>query len=224
VILQRLRCYGYGVPNLRRALHSAENAVTMIYEGQLQPFRKENGEVRTNHMHVHELPWPIDALEELGQESVTMRVTLSYFIEPSPGSVGWGVNHRYASHALRFDVIRPTEDIDDFKKRISRAFWDSPTTRPKNAKDDRHWVVGDDARSLGSLHSDWWTGTAATLARSGNIVVYPVSGWWRERKHLGRYDQPARYSLIVSIRSKKRGVDLYTPITNMGVVQTEIIE
>jgi hypothetical protein len=122
------------------------------------------------------------------------------------------------------NVIRPTEDIDDFKKRISRAFWDSPTTRPKNAKDDRHWVVGEDARSLGSLHSDWWTGTAATLARSGKIAVYPVSGWWRERKHLGRYDQPARYSLVVSIRSRKREIDLYTPITNMGVVQTEIIE
>ncbi len=85
----------------------------------------------------------------------------------------------------------------------------------------RRWVVGEDGRSLGSLHSDWWMGTAAELARSGRIIVYPVSGWWRERKHLGRYDQTARYSLIVSIRTRK--ADLYTPITNMVSVHTEVM-
>ncbi len=148
-ILKRLRCYGYGVPNLQRALHSAKNAVTMIYEGELQPFRLENSEVRTNHMNVHELPWPIDVLEDLGEEQVTMGVTLSYFIEPSPGNVGWGINHRYASHGLRFDVIRPTEGIEGFKKRISRAFWDGPNIRPTNATDTRGWIVGEDARSFG---------------------------------------------------------------------------
>ena len=222
-VLQRLRCYGYGVPSLQRALHSAENAVTMIYEGELRPFRKEGSEVKTNHMNVHELPWPTAVLEDLGEERVSMRATLSYFVEPSPSRVGWGVNHRYASHGLRFDVVRPTESKDDFRKRISRAFWDGPKARPANAKETRDWVVGEDARSLGSLHSDWWSGTAATLARSGKIVVYPVSGWWRERKHLQRYDHPARYSLLVSIRSRRTGVDLYTPIINAGAVQAEVI-
>jgi hypothetical protein len=220
VILQCLRCYGYGVPDLRRALHSAENAVTMIYQGQLQPFRKDESEIKTHQMHLHQLPWPIEVLEELGQEPVSMRVTLSYFVEPSPNGVGW-LNHRYASHGLRFDVIRPTEGLDGFKKRISRAFWDDPNKRPTNAKETREWVIGEDGRSLGSLHSDWWTGTAATLARCGKIVVYPVSGWWRERKHLEKNDQSARYSLIVSIKSRK--TNLYTPIVNMGTVQTEVL-
>lgn len=64
-------------------------------------------------------------------------------------------------------------------------------------------------------------GTAAELARSGRIIVYPVSGWWRERKHLGRYDQTARYSLIVSIGTRK--ADFYTPITNMATVHTEVM-
>lgn len=220
-VLQCLRCYGYGVPDLRRALNSASNAVTMIYEGELQPFRKEQSDIKTNHMHVHELPWPREVLEDLENEMVAMRVTLSYFIEPSPNNVGWGVNHRYASHGLRFDVIRPTEGLDGFKQRISRAFWDGPKDRPQNATETRHWVVGEDGRSLGSLHSDWWMGTAAQLARSGRIIVYPVSGWWRERKHLDRYDQPARYSLIVSIKTRKR--DIYTPITTVGTVQTEVM-
>ena len=195
--------------------------MTMIYEGELKPFRKEQSNIKTNHMHVHELPWPLEVLEDLGEEKISMRVTLSYFVEPSPNRVGWGVNHRYASHGLRFDVIRPTEGLEGFKQRISSFFWDGPNDRPKSAKETRNWIVGENGRSLGSLHSDWWTGTAAELAGSGKIIVYPVSGWWRERKHLGRYDQTARYSLIVSIKTKK--ADIYTPITNVATVRTEVM-
>jgi hypothetical protein len=53
---QRLRCYGYGVPDLRRAIHSAENAVSLTFEGELQPFQKKGSEYRTYQMHVHQLP------------------------------------------------------------------------------------------------------------------------------------------------------------------------
>jgi hypothetical protein len=114
--------------------------------------------------------------------------------------------------------------LDGFKKRISRAFWDGPNKRPKNEKETRNWVVGEDGRSLGSLHSDWWTGTAATLARSGNIVVYPVTGWWRERTNQHKYNNSTRYCLLVSISSRKKTLDLYTPSTSIGTVQTEIME
>ena len=44
---RRLRCYGYGVPNLHRALNSAENAVTLTFEGELQPFRKKDSDYKT---------------------------------------------------------------------------------------------------------------------------------------------------------------------------------
>ena len=33
VIQQCLRCYGYGVPDLQRAVNSAENVVNLIYRG-----------------------------------------------------------------------------------------------------------------------------------------------------------------------------------------------
>jgi hypothetical protein len=133
---------------------------------------------------------------------------------------GWIV---YA-FARRWLADRPTESVDGFKRRVSRAFWESSKKRPTNVKETRGWVVGEDSRSLGSLHSDWWTGDAATLARSGKIIVYPVSGWWRERKHLERYNQPARYSLLISIYSQKQTLDLYTPVCNVGAIQTEIVE
>ena len=97
VVQRRLRCYGYGVPQLRRALWSAENAATLIFEGELRPYHKVDGEVRSYEMHVHRLPWPVDVLRELGNQQVTLRVTLSSFIEPSPGRIGWTRKHRFQS-------------------------------------------------------------------------------------------------------------------------------
>lgn len=34
-------------------------------------------------MHLHDLPWPSDLLESLGELETRLRVTLSYFVEPS---------------------------------------------------------------------------------------------------------------------------------------------
>ncbi len=223
VVQKCLRCYGYGVPNLQRALNSAENAATLIFEGEIQPFRKDGSSCKSNEMHLHELPWPVAILEELGETKVRMRVTLSYFIEPSPNNVGWGENHRYASHGLRFDVIRPLEGEDDFKKRMSKTEWEDPKVRPKNVDETREWVIGSNGRTHGSLHSDWWEGKAVDLSWCNRIAVMPVTGWWKERHHLGRHNRKARYSLIVTIETPEAAVDLYTPISEDVSVQTEIM-
>jgi hypothetical protein len=222
VVQQRMRCYGYGVPNLHRAIYSAENAATLLFEGELQPFERKDGTIKTKEMHLHELPWPKAVLEELGGTLVTMRVTLSYFIEPSPGRKGWGRKFRFASHGLRFDVKGPLEKVDAFKKRISKAVWEEDEGRPENVPETRPWVVGAKNRTHGSIHSDWWTGTGSDLAASGYVAVYPVTGWWRERPHLGKLESKARYALLISIETANQHVDLYTPILNLATVTAEI--
>jgi subtilase family protein len=218
-VQRRLRCYGYGVPQLQRALWSAENAATLIYEGELNPYHKVISEVRSNEMHVHRLPWPAQVLEDLAEAQVTLRVTLSYFVEPSPGRIGWTRKHRYQSHGLRFEVNRPLEGEEAFRQRLSRAEWDAPDERPDNAAETRNWAIGDQGRRRGSLHSDWWTGNAVELASTNLIAVYPVTGWWRERPHLDSFNKSARYSLIVSLEAPELEVDLYTAIVN----QVEIV-
>jgi len=82
-------------------------------------------------------------------------------------------------------------------------------------------VVGPDGRTQGSIHSDWWEGTAADLAASGQLAVYPVTGWWRERKHLERWGSMARYSLVVSLETEA-DVKLYTAIQNVATVSAEV--
>lgn len=221
-IHNRLRCYGYGVPDLQRALYSLQNRATLIYEGQLRPYKKEAGKIKTNEMHVHNLPWPQQVLESLGAEQVRIRVTLSYFVEPSPGRRGWTRRHRYASHGLRFDVKRPTETLEQLVQRLSAAGDDEDSPAAGSAAQSPPWLVGMKGRTKGSIHSDWWEGTAAELAAAGYLAVFPVTGWWRERPHLDRWNSPAPYSLIISLETDA-DVELYTAIQNVATVRAEII-
>ena len=116
-----IRRYGYGVPDLTRAIRSLSNDVTMIIEGNVQPYEGDGSDIKTKDMMLHDLPWPNDVLEQLGQELVQMKVTLSYFIEPNPGERGWTKRHRYSSNGLRFDVKRSEEALETFRRRINRA-------------------------------------------------------------------------------------------------------
>jgi hypothetical protein len=70
-------------------------------------------------------------------------------------------------------------------------------------------------RNVGSIHSDVWETTAAQLATSNLIAVYPVVGWWRELRRQNCGDKTIRYSLIVSIETPEESIDIYTPILNM---------
>jgi hypothetical protein len=210
---KRLRCYGYGVPNAAFARSCASNRATLIIQDTIQPFRwdAEKKSTTTNEMHEHALPWPIELLRDLGDRQLTMRVTLSYFVEPSPGRRGWNRRHRYQSFGLRFDAKRPQETIDQFRKRITRDAWNESGTPEPGVPDTRRWQLGDELRKKGSIHSDVWEGTAAELAASGFVAVYPITGWWRERPTHGSFDKKARYSLIITLKSKEN-IDIYSSI------------
>lgn len=203
-----VRRYGFGVPSLERALRSANDALTLVAQGTLRPF----DEGRMREMHLHELPWPIDVLRDLGETEVRLRVTLSYFIEPNPGRRGWRRRHRYASHGLRFDVKSRTETIDEFRKRLNRRALEEDEERPTGNTDTEGWLLGEQARNKGSIHSDVWVGTAVDLAERGAIGVYPVSGWWKDQPKRDRSHRGVPYSLVVTIETDAEDVDIWTPI------------
>lgn len=217
---KRLRVYGMGVPNLNRARRSAKGFTTIVIQDQLQPFHHTGGDNASHEMHLHDLPLPREVLEELGSLQVRMRVTLSYFIEPNPPRRGYVARYQYASHGLRFSVRRPQETRERMIKRLSTANWpmgeDGRRIRPFPAiADDRVWDLGPERVSVrGSIHSDAWNGTAAQLALSNLIAVYPVSGWWRYRSAPEIVQKQARYSLVVSISTNDSAIDLYELISH----------
>lgn len=54
------------------------------------------------------------------------------------------------------------------------------------------------------------------------IGVYPALGWWKSRPTLERYNNEARYSLLVSIHVADVDVDIYTPVANQIGLEIEI--
>ena len=188
---RRLRFCGYGVPCEDRALNSYGNGLTFIAQETIQPFIKERGSgaVKINEMHFFEFPWPKDILEQLAEIEVSMRITLSYFIEPAPGEIGWKDKYRYASCGLRFDVNNENEDRRAFQLRINN-------------------------RNKGSIHSDELKLTAAQLAACNLIAVYPIGGWWKTRTNLRKYNNKLRYSLIVSLDTPVENIDMYIDVKN----------
>lgn len=216
-----VRHCGWGAPDLERALWSAANSLTLIVEDSVHPYKKDGSTIKTRDMNLHALPWPQDELEALGAIQVQMRVTLSYFIEPNPSARGLASKYHYPSHRLRFDVRHHLESEEDFLARINAAAAleeeDNQHANPK----DPDWCLGERRRHRGSLHQDIWEGSAADLASRGYLAVYPSLGWWRTRPKLERYNQPAHYALIVSIRAPETEIDLYSAVA--AKIETPVV-
>ncbi|MCK4920854.1 MAG: S8 family peptidase, partial [Bacteroidales bacterium] len=206
-----LRRYGFGVPNLEKALYSAKNSLTLIAEREIQPFVLENGRVRTKDVHTYELPFPQDILFDLAEAEVKLQLTLSYFIEPNPGNRNYSNKFNYQSHGLRFKMNNPLESLDDFKQRINSEI---RTEEYESVAGGENWIIGPNSRNKGTIHKDLWEGTASELATKNLIAIFPVNGWYRTRPKLRKHDSTVRYSLIVSIEAPEIDIDLYTPIIN----------
>ncbi|MDO4888676.1 MAG: S8 family peptidase [Actinomycetaceae bacterium] len=208
-----LRRYGWGVPTEEAVLSSSQNAVTMVVQDEFQPMDKE---FAMRQLRIHTLPWPREVLQDLGSSEVRLRITLSYFIEPSATRRGWKGKYGYASHGLRFDLQDSTETSGDFVRRVGGQAADEDDGRVPSSRSNHsnRWFLGPQARHNGSLHQDEWSGTGAELAACDHMAVYPVGGWWKNNRRRGRRDMPLRYALLVSLSTKEEGVDLYTPIAN----------
>jgi len=215
---QLVRRFGFGVPDLTRALRSASNAVTLVAQDSIRPF--DRGRMR--EIHFHDLPWPREALALLGDTTVRVRVTLSYFIEPNAGRRGWHTKHRYQSHGLRFEVKGPTEALDAFRKRLNLSALAEEEDRPSSGADNDGWYLGPRARNRGSIHSDILVGSATDIAERGTIAVYPVTGWWKELPNRDRSAHGARYALVVTIETDEVHTDIWTPVSNMVALTTAV--
>lgn len=234
-----LRRFGYGVPNEEFLLNSFKNKPCLIIQDYLKPFKlsidelghKKGSDAIYDEMNFYELPWPKEQLEQLFDQKVTLRATLSYFIEPSPSELPPKTKHGYASHELRFKLKRANETTEAFLQRINAELTlgeeiDSQENI-NNSRGKNSWLLGPKTRDRGSLISDIWTGTGAELANQNILAIIPQGGWWKYRvgfpsKENPRLEQKVRYSLIISLECEA-DIDIYTPITQQIKIPVKII-
>lgn len=209
------------MPDVERAILSARNDVTLVAEAEIQPYAvgKDGRTGVFNEMHFYDLPWPRAALEQLENEIVTMKVTLSYFIEPNLTGRAATRPDTYRSFGLRFAMKKRTESAGAFRARINAAQDKDGTTADKEAD---CWLLGPKAVQAGSLHCDLWRGHAVDLAGHDAVAVYPVGGWWKSHIGKQRVTDKGRYTLVLSIAAPEHPVDLYAEIEAAIAVATEV--
>lgn len=124
-------------------MYSARNSVNLVVEDEIQPFKKKGSSVTINEMSLHEIPWPKDVLISLGEIPAKMSVTLSYFIDPSPGEIGWEDKYRYSGCRLYFDVNDINKDKERFLSRINKKMRDEEYNKTKTVGDTSgRWFLG----------------------------------------------------------------------------------
>ncbi len=212
-----IRRYGYGVPTFERANASANDHLALVAQAEIQPFAHKDRTFKDSHFY--KLPWPRDVIETIGHETVRLKITLSYFIDPNPGYSANIDPYRYQSFGLRFDLKRRNESLKEFAKRVNASERD-PGEKVGNIPDTDNWFFGQKSVSAGSLHCDIWTGSAAKLLTRDMICVHPVGGWWRNRADRDIRCQKTRYAIIVSLKTESMDIDLYTPIKTL--IESEI--
>jgi hypothetical protein len=194
----------------------------MIAQAEIQPYAMGAGTAVYNEVHFYDLPWPKTALADLGDQAVTLKITLSYFIEPNLTGKGATRPETYRSFGLRFALKRRNESEEDFRARLSQLKtggeveldeddWDLDSEEGGEEKDDAgsNWLLGPKAVSAGSLHCDLWRGKASDLINHDAIAVHPAPGWWKSHLGKGRQADRGRYALILSIAADGVDVDLY---------------
>ena len=258
---ERMALCGYGVPDEALATSCLRERTTVIVEDAMQnlverPVEGAPDQLRqVREIKFFRLPLPDEVLLAEG-EAVELRVTLSYFAEPS-------TIRRTERHGLdlAFDVQAAGESEEEFRRRMNKLL--RPTRRrgaagpPEeavsptagaadegegdgggvedegeaeevpmsgaaestlgagNARPARRragwgnqWQIGIQRRARGTVQSDYLTVPAALLAGAKLVAVYPVLGWWDDRRETELEEQS--FSLIVTITAPGR--DVYTPI------------
>ncbi len=225
----RLAACGYGVPDPVVARDCARDRATVIVEDEIPNALKEQVPKKklptragtkltepklVRKMKVFRLPVP-ENIAVLTNIDVELRVTLSYFPEPNKF-------HRKIYHGLdlKWDMQGPQESEAEFLERINELMRpvgaDGKRRRTSSATTSFPWGIGIQKRSRGTVQSDRWRGRAAYLAGPKLIAVFPVLGWWEQRKELREYSM--RFSLIVSVT----GPDVYSHIKTALTVPVEV--
>lgn len=91
-----------------------------------------------------------------------------------PGRRGYRSRYSYQSHGLRFETIRPGQELDNFRAYINGLVELEEYDGPEGDNDG--WFLGSQLRTRGSIHSDTWIGTVRDLLDMHTIAIFPVGG------------------------------------------------
>jgi hypothetical protein len=231
---QRLALCGYGVPDLKYAISCARDRATVIVQDVLPnavfESDAEHRVLKRRLIKYFRFPIPDDVLLAASavSDEAELRITLSYFAEPSTSR-----RRERRGLDLAFDIQGPQETEVDFRQRMNRLLRPRAPTiaermEPGDSPDEERdgpegsqpsggrrrsgrfgdWAIGPQRRGRSTVQSDRLVVSTSYLAGPKLVAVYPVLGWWDDRRDTE--EEEMTFSLVVSLEAPGR--DIYTPI------------
>lgn len=184
---ERLRLYGYGRPDLERALYSTENRVVMMAEQVID----------TDHFHVFEIPVPALLRETRGERSIAVTLAFDPPVRRNADYLGSTMDFRLLRGLTLGQIVSIFRAPDQDQQKAGLQ-------RPYNCSMD----PGSSHRDAGTLQHAVWSIMRSSMLNYDEplyLVVSNKRGWIREA-------MTQRYALVVSLEHHTRPILLYTAL------------
>ncbi|MCE2893675.1 MAG: S8 family peptidase [Flammeovirgaceae bacterium] len=209
--LDAIKSFGYGVPNLHRALENSERRVTLVNSGSVAP-KKAN-------VYLVKIPEQMRGPAE--DYDVLMEVTLAFMAEPRRTRRR---TNSYLSTWLDWHSSKHNETHDQFCARILKNInEDSDEVDDQSSikwviRENREWSqIKGLRRQDSTLQKSWCTVPAYALPQELSIAVVGHSGWNKD------FAEAVQYSVAVSFEVLNANVNIYEMIQIENEVPLQIM-
>ncbi len=197
--LDKLRCFGYGIPSLERATRNSDHRITLYSKGPKK--------IRAREVQIFRIPIPIEIRTQANDQDILIEVCLSYSAKPRRTRRS---TRSYLGVWLDWESSKLNESLSSFKRRVVKNSLETEADG-----DSIPWMLGKWAnkntirgarRNTSSLQKDWVIIKAYQLPEDFCIGVMGHPGWDI------RPDAFANYSVVVSFEAINRDLEIYNPI------------
>ncbi len=196
--LEKIRCYGYGIPNKRDALENSDYRVTLFTKGEKK--------IKAREAQIFRVPIPTSIATQANDQDILIEVCLSYSAQPRRTR---RLTKGYFGVWVDWEASKANDTVEKFKKRVlkgDKADKDTDSIAWTIGKiTDKHQVDGA-RRNISSLQKDWAIVKAHQLPTEFCIAVIGHPGWDLRKEAF------AKYSLVVSFEAINRDIAIYNDI------------
>lgn len=197
--LEKLRCFGYGIPELGRATENNEHRITLYSKGSKS--------IHAREAQIFRIPVPLEIRKQANDQDILIEVCLAYTAKPRRTRRS---TRSYLCVWLDWESSKMNESLSSFKRRVIKD-----STETEDDGDSIPWMLGKMAdkhivrgarRNTSTLQKDWAVIKAYQLPEDFCICVMGHPGWDV------RPEASANYSLVVSFEAINKNLEIYIPI------------
>lgn len=202
---QRLRVFGYGVPDRERALNIGGSRCVILIEDI----------IRIGNVHFYRTPWPSDLFEQSPDLEIRVSITLAYRAPVRKS------NRKYRGTVLEWKLSKRGESFEDFRRRSVYQGIAAPSNEEDDIDEEEEpsaiadwpWVVKTNLRKRGTVQKDWFEAPASYFGEELYLSVIGKRGWLSKEQQKEGWNQ--RYAVAVTIEVLGQNIPIHERIAQL---------